>query len=74
MFNQYLFDKSLENTQQITEVTLGNPTFDLPKHEDMVVSKGSNVFHAAIVLNLIKGSLEKLRLSNVSPQCQFGIL
>ena len=28
MFTEYLFDKSIENTQQITEITLGNPTLD----------------------------------------------
>ena len=69
MFTEYLFDKSIENTQQITEITLGNPTLDQPKYEDMDVQRGSNVFYAAIVLNLVKGSLTKLRLSDISPKC-----
>ena len=69
MFTEYLFDKSIENTQQITEITLGNPTLDLPKQEDMEVARSSNIFYAAIVLNLVKGSLKKLRLSNISPKC-----
>ena len=74
MFTEYLFDKSIENTQQITEISLGNPTLDQPKYEDMDVQRGSNVFYAAIVLNLVKGSLTKLRLSDISPKCQFTIL
>ena len=69
MFTEYLFDKSIENTQQITEISLANPTFDQPKHEDMEVARGSNVFYAAIVLNLVKGSLKKLNLTDISPKC-----
>ena len=40
----------------------------------MEVARGSNVFYAAIVLSLVKGSLQKLRLSDINPKCQFGIL
>ena len=40
----------------------------------MEVARGSNVFYAAIVLNLVKGSLKKLNLTDISPKCQFDIL